>query len=486
MKQLIEHTLVVTLNDKGEVIEDGALVIEGNRLEYVGPTSQLPPLNFDRILDGRPFIALPGLVNAHCHSPANLFRGLMPARPLEIWRAYWRAALRACGDRAFYASALLGAMEMLKTGSTTVLDHFFGNQKSRFTGAGQAIRAMRDLGLRHVVALTLSDRSYEETIPLDSPEGDTRGEVGRMSRAETRETRAWLDECAAFIVELNEPEKLTTCCPGPSAVQRCTDELLRGTAELSQRFGVPLHLHLAESRSQQIMGPRLYGTSLLRHLDDLGIVQPNLTLAHSIWIENEDVECIAKRGATPVHNPASNLRLGSGLAPIPAFVAAGAHIALGSDGACSNDNQNMFDAMRLAALIHNTRDHDYRKWMTPLQVLRMATREGARAFGIDTGTLQPGCLADVVLLRRNTAAFTPMNDVVAQLVFCENGSSVDTVFVNGETVVQGGRLTRMTDEEVLGCVREVYAPMVPAIRKELEDAATMEPSLSQMYFRVFT
>ena len=485
MKLLIEHALIVTMNERDEVIEDGSLAIDGNRLQYVGPASGCPREDRDRIVDGSRFIAIPGLIDAHNHSPANIFRGLMPARPLEIWRAYWRAALRACGDDMFYVSALLGGMEMLKTGCTTTMDHFFGNQASRYTGAGEAIRAMRDLGLRHVVALTVTDRPYESTVPMDAPREETSAEVSRMTGAETRGTRAWLDEIEAFIDELHDPGGLTTCCPGPSAVQRCTDDLLQGVAAISERRGVPLHIHLAETRSQSLMGPKLYGTTLLKHLDDLGVVKPNLSTAHSLWIEPEDVEIIVERGATPVHNPASNLRLGSGLAPIPAFLAAGGRVAVGADGACSNDSQNMFDAMRLAALIHNTRDHDYRHWITARQALSMTTRWGARAFGLDCGVLEPGRLADVVLLNRDTPAFTPLNDVVTQLVFCENGSSVDTVLVNGEMVVEGGRLTKMDETEVLAEVNRLYEPLRPAIRKEMEDAAVMEPSLAEMYFKVF-
>ncbi len=485
MKQLIEHALIVTMNERDEVIEDGSLVVDGNRLRYVGPASGCPGEDFDRVIDGGRFIAIPGLVDAHNHSPANIFRGLMPARPLEIWRAYWRAALRACGDELFYVSALLGGMEMLKTGCTTNLDHFFGNQNSRYTGAGEAIRAMRDLGLRHIVPLTVTDRPYEATIPLNAARGETGDEVSRMTQAETKETRGWLDEIEAFMDELHDPDRLTTCCPGPSAVQRCTDELLLGAAAISERWNVPLHIHLAETKSQSLMGPKLYGTSLLKHLDELGVVKPNLSTAHSLWIEPEDVEIIVERGATPVHNPASNLRLGSGLAPIPDFLAAGGRVALGADGACSNDSQNMFDAMRLAALIHNTRDHDFNHWITARQALSMTTRWGARAFGIDCGVLEPGRLADIALLKRDTPAFTPLNDVITQLVLCENGSSVDTVLVNGEVVVEGGRLTKMDEAEILAEVNRLYDPLRPAIEKEMQDAAVMEPPLAEMYFRVF-
>ena len=484
MTLLIQHVLLVTLNDRDEVIEDGSLVVEGRWLKYAGPAAKAPSGPFDRVIDGCRLIAMPGLVNAHCHSPANLFRGLLSSRPLEIWRNYYRATLRAMKEEDFYASALLGAMEMLKSGATTVLDHFFGNQAVRFMGAGEAIRAMRALGLRHVIAFTLSDKRYEETVPLDKPTTALPPEIQRMTQSETRETRAWLEECKAFVTEYHEPEHLTTCCPGPSAVQRCTDELLTGAAEISRRQNLPLHIHLAETKAQKIMGQRLYGRSLLQHLESLGVLGANLSLAHSIWIETEDIGLFAKSGVTAIHNPASNLRLGSGLAPVPQLLAAGVHVALGSDGAASNDGQNMFDAVRLASLIHNPGLADFRMWVTPAQALRMATREGARAFGLPAGVLAPDHLADIVLLRRDTTAFTPLNNVLHQLAFCENGSSVDTVIADGEIVVEGGRLTRIKEEEILTLATESLERLRPAVQVEMLAAQAMEPTLADMYFRV--
>jgi 5-methylthioadenosine/S-adenosylhomocysteine deaminase len=485
VKTLIRNAVVVTMNEQNDVIDNGSVVADGNRLSYVGPSEWTPQGPFDRTIDAGRMIAMPGMVNAHCHSPANLVRGMMPSKPLEIWRAYYRASLRDMRDEDFYASALLGGMEMLKAGATTVLDHFFGNQACPYMGAGAAILAMRDLGLRHVVALTLSDKNYEETIPLGESASNLADEVKRMSASEAKATQAWLDECAAFIDTFHHPEKLTVCCPGPSAVQRCTDELLTGAAELARKKNLPLHIHLAETKAQAVMGKRLYGTSLLQHLASIGVLGPNVSLAHSIWIEPADIELLANSGATPVHNPASNLRIGSGLAPVKGFLAAGVNVALGTDGSASNDGQNMFDALRLAALIHNQAGSNFNEWVTPTHALIMATRNGARAFGLDAGALAPGKLADLVLLRRDTPAFTPLNDAMSQLVFCENGSGVDTVIVNGEVVVEGGRSTKVDEQEVLRLAAHARARLDPSIQREMQAARTMEPALAEMYFRVF-
>ncbi len=431
MKTLIRNVVIVTMNEQNEVVESGAIAIDGNRISYVGPAQWTPPGPFDRTIDGDRLIAMPGMVNAHCHSPANLVRGMIPSKPLEIWRAYYRASLRGMRDEDFYASALLGGMEMLKNGATIVLDHFFGNQSCRFMG------------------------------------------------------KAWLDECEAFIETFHAPEKLTTACPGPSAVQRCTDELLSRSAEMARKRNLPLHIHLAETKAQSVVGRQMYGTSLLKHLDALGALDINVSLAHSIWIDDDDVALLARRGATPVHNPASNLRIGSGLAPVRQFLSAGVNIGLGTDGSASNDGQNMFDAMRLVALIHNRAGTDFNQWVTSVQALSMATRNGARALGFDAGVLAPGKLADVVLLKRDTPAFTPLNDVMNQLVFCQNGSSVDTVLVNGETVVEAGRLTKVEETEVLRLAGHARQRLDPSIQEEMDAAKTMESSLSEMYFRIF-
>jgi 5-methylthioadenosine/S-adenosylhomocysteine deaminase len=485
MKLLIRGVCIVTMNEELEIIAPGSIVIDGNRLSYVGPVQSAPSGPFERSIEGGRMIAMPGLINSHCHSPANLVRGMMPSKPLEIWRAYYRASLRDMREEDFYASAILGGMEMLKTGTTTVLDHFFGNQACRFMGAGAAIQAMRDLGLRHVVALTLSDRNYEETIPLGSAAASVGDEIKRMSQSEAKATHAWLDDCEAFIETFHAPDKLTTACPGPSAVQRCTDELLVESAQMARRKSLPMHIHLAETKAQQLMGRQLYGTSLLQHLESLNVLDSNLSLAHSIWIDEGDVELFAGRGVTAVHNPASNLRLGSGLAPVKRYLAAGARVALGTDGAASNDGQNMFDAIRLSTLIHNQAGTDFAQWTSPWQALTMATVNGARAFGLDAGVLATGKLADVTLLRRNTPAFTPLNDVTGQLVFCENGSSVDTVIVNGEIVVESGRLTCMDEQEVLALAIKARERIDPSIQRELAAAKSMEPALAEMYARVF-
>ena len=483
MRLLISNAAVVTVNDHDDILEDAALVIDGQWIRYVGPGHLAPPGPYDRTLDAGRMVCVPGFINAHCHSPANLRRGLLPGRPLEIWLFQQRSVSGHMEPEDYYAAALLGAMEMLKTGTTTVLDHFPTSQAVPFHGAAEAIQAMRELGIRHLMALTLSDKAFAETIPLEKVEISRLGPTANLRGGAIRDAKTWLSVCERFISDHHNPDRLTSCCPGPSAVQRCSDELLVGAARLARQGGMPLHMHLAETAAQKVMGLRLYGTSLVGHLHDLDILGPNVSLAHSVWVDQEDIDRIAASGAVPVHNPASNLRLGSGLAPLSQMLSSGVQVALGTDGAASNDGQNMFDAMRLASLIHNPAIADYERWITPLQVLRMATRWGAQAVGLPIGALASGRLADIVLLKRDAPSFTPLNDVVRQLVFCENGSSVDTVIVNGEVVVEEGRLVRTREERILEMAERSARRLQAGRGKEASAASDEETVLRDMYLR---
>src|ERR1051325_1294233 len=189
MKTLIENALIVTMNDYDEIIDRGSIICDRGKISFVGPWQWTPQGPFDQTIDADRMIAMPGMVNSHCHSPANLVRGMLASRPLEIWRAYYRASLRDMREEDFYASALLGGLEMLKSGATTVLDHFAGSAACRFMGAGAAIQAMRDLGLRHVASLTVTDKNYEDTIPLGQADASLNDEIKRMSANEAKTTQ---------------------------------------------------------------------------------------------------------------------------------------------------------------------------------------------------------------------------------------------------------------------------------------------------------
>jgi 5-methylthioadenosine/S-adenosylhomocysteine deaminase len=348
-RTLIHDATILTADSEDRVLDPGDLVIEGDRLAWIGPASEDGPQrrgDFEERIDGRRLVVIPGLINAHTHTYATLFKGSYERMPLDLWLVAMRAPTRALSEELLYLSSLVSAVEMLKTGTTTALDHFFGNPALPASGIGAEVRAMQKAGLRHSVAFVVMDMPWQDTLPLS---GDAlAGAQAAASDVTSRETAQAIDGAEAFIAEHHRRHPLTTCLVGPSAAHRCSDDLLRQSRALANRTGTGIHLHLAEAKSHAIRNRQLFGDSLVGRLDRLGVLGPDVSMAHGVWLEDDELDRIARSGATIVHNPASNLKLGSGVARVREMWARGVNVAVASDGPCSSDNFNMFEALRLA------------------------------------------------------------------------------------------------------------------------------------------
>jgi guanine deaminase len=237
----------------------------------------------------------------------------------------------------------------------------------------------------------------------------------------------------------------------PTIPLHCSDELLIAHRDLAREYDVSLHMHLAESKVQAVSGITRYGKTLTAHLDALGLLSPQFTAAHAVWLDRDDIQRLADNGAGVAHNPGSNLRLGAGIAAVHDMVQAGVTIGIGTDGANCSDNQNMFEAMRLASFVSRVRNVDYEAWLGTDQALVMATEGSAKTLGFDAdiGRLAPGYKADIVFLDLNHVNYLPLNDPTHQLVHTEDGSAVDSVVIDGEIVLWQGRFTQVN----LGAVR---------------------------------
>jgi guanine deaminase len=467
---LIHDAVIVTVDPEDRVLQPGDLVIDGERIAYVGPSQPDAPHRqgrFARRIDGSRSVIIPGLVNAHTHTYATLFKGSLEQMPLDLWLVAMRAPTRALDAGLLELSTSLAAVEMARTGTTTALDHFFGNPELPGAGIEAEIRAMRRVGLRHAVATVLMDMSWEETLPFDPAAlAAAKAAADDVTR---RETAQGLDGAAAFIETYHGRHPLTTCLIGPSAAHRCSDELLRGCRELADRTGTGIHLHLGEAKSHALRNREIFGETLVGRLDRVGLLGPDVSMAHGVWLTDGELDLVARSGASIVHNPASNLKLGSGVARVREMRRRGVNVAVATDGPCSSDNLNMFEALRLAGLLHTSNQVDPDEWPSAREVFRMATIDAARAVGLagEVGSLEVGKRADLVILSRESVAWAAFNDPFVQLVFTENGSSVDQVFVNGVEVVAGGRTTGL-DEYALyrevDAARRFLQPAVEAAR----------------------
>ena len=416
------------------------VLVDGDRIVAVGPGLAAPP-DAAR-LDAAGKLVVPGLINAHTHAHNNLIKGVADSVTLELFLNTGPAMYLGRTHEEQYLSALLGAVEMVKTGCTSAYDLFMALPSPSIESVEAVVRAYADAGVRALVAPAVADLLFYEWVPglMDALPDGLRKEVERRRPAAgpdilkvVREGLLRFHDTAGGRVRL---------AVAPTIPAQCTDDFLLASRRLADEFGVGLHTHLAESKVQALSGRRRYGRSLTRHLHDVGILGPRFTAAHAVWLDADDIALMADTGSSVAHNPASNMKVASGIAPVAEMLARGVNVALGTDGSGASDNQNMFEALRFAALLSKVRSPDYPGWLTAEQTLRMATTGGAHALGLGDrlGQVAPGYLADLVLVNLDSIYLRPLNHAARQLVFCETGGGVETVLVGGRVVVEGGRV----------------------------------------------
>jgi cytosine/adenosine deaminase-related metal-dependent hydrolase len=479
----ISAGVVVSANDRMEVWQPGYVIVRDGLIAEAGP-GQGPDGDFEQTLNVPDKIVMPGLVNAHAHSPSNLLKGLWAQLPLEIWRQHIRAGWREYSDEAIYVSAQLGLIEMIRTGCTSVMDHFFTGSPSPYMGAMHAVAAMADAGMRGGLALTLSDQQYDRTVGLDKSalSQGAQEEVARISQLEGKTS---LDDFVRFAAEARQRTHLVTPIVGPSAPHRCSEGQLQRCAEVARELDTMVHMHVCETKGQFLQGKNLFGCSPVAYLDRIGVLNERLSMAHCVWLTDDDIERVAARGTIVIHNPASNGKLGSGRMRFDDMLRRKVRVGLATDGSGSNDTQNMFESMRMAGILHNRPSHDYRDWPAPEQVLRAATSQSAYAlgFGGKSGMVQARQCADLLFLSLNSFPFVPLNDVIKQLVYCENGISVTDVMIDGRWVLQKGKLVTMDETALYEKARRLRDEMDARVQEQFRRTRELEPALREAYLR---
>lgn len=347
------------------------------------------------------------------------------------------------------------------------------------------LEAYRDLGIR-------------ATVAIDQPELPEADKLPFLSERAPRALRLRLEEPPAVgrerMLELNrwllstwhgaERGRLRAAV-SISAPQRVSPDYFAALEQLSRDHGVPLFAHMLETKVQRVLAdeqPRFGGRSLVRYTADLGLLNERTNVIHVVWVDDDDLRLIAEHGSTIVHNPVSNLRLGSGVMPFARVRDHGIPVALGSDEAITDDAVNLWAIAKAAGLVHNITGEDPDRWPPAREVLRCLWEGGARAMlrGDELGAVRPGALADLVLLDLHSLTFTPLNDVPGQLVYCENGSSVRLTMVGGQIVVQDGRVMTVDEPALLAEAREVFAKRMPALRAAAAQAKGLDPYYRDM------
>lgn len=425
---LITNGRVVTMDTEGRVIENGAVAVTGDRITDIGPMSGFSNGNALKIIDARGGVIMPGLINTHTHAAMTCFRGLADDMALMTWlHDHIFPAEARLDDHKVHAGSLLACAEMILSGTTCFADMYL------FEDAVAA--AAKQAGMRAVVGEVLYDFPSPCYGPIEEGFAYTENLI-----------RKWRDD------------PLITVAVEPHSPYLCAPDLLVRAAGIAHSHGAPLIMHVAETRSEDRTIHDRYGKSPVAHLADIGVLSPRLLACHCVTVTEADMALLAAHEVKVSHNPESNMKLASGIAPVPGLLTAGVCVGLGTDGPTSNNNLDLFSEMDTAAKIHKVNTLDPAV-LPAATVLKMATIDAARALGLSdvTGSLEIGKKADVIIIDTNKPHLTPMYHVYSHLVYAAGGHDVTTAIINGRLVMENRRLLTLDVEKTMRDVRQIAA-----------------------------
>jgi 5-methylthioadenosine/S-adenosylhomocysteine deaminase len=419
---IIQADYVLTMDADLAVIEDGAVAVKGGRIAAVGKADEIGKrYTAAKVIGGKGKVAFPGFVNTHTHAAMVYFRGLADDLPLKVWleEHIWPAEGRWLSPEFVSDAVELACLEMLRGGITTYADMYF------FSDSGA--RATKKIGMRAVIGAGV----------VDFPTSTGRNADDYLANAER------------LIMEWRNDELIVPSVADHSAYA-CSPETLQKSAELAGRYGVPLQIHLSETGWEVGEVLSRYNKRPVVHLASLGLLNENLIAAHCVWLEPEEIELLAATKTGVSHCIESNLKLASGIAPVPRMLKAGIHVSFGTDGAASNNDLNILSEMSTAAKVHKAVSGDPTA-LSAKQAMLMATRWGAEALNLGnmTGSLEAGKTADIVLADLHKPHLMPIYDIYSHIVYSMNASDVETVVVAGRVVLDNRSLTTADESEIM-------------------------------------
>jgi 5-methylthioadenosine/S-adenosylhomocysteine deaminase len=435
---IVYNAIVVTMDAGSRVIPRGAVAINGRDIVAVDTAEAIAAMYSGKeTLDARGQIVLPGLINTHTHAPMVLYRGLGDDLALMDWlqKYIFPAEAKTVSREFVRAGTRLAALEMIQSGTTTYADmYYFEEEIGRVT---------RDAGLRAVLGQTI----------IQFPVPDAKTPEAGLAR-----TEAFLKEFAA--------DELIVPAVAPHAMYTLDAKTLKAARVMADQYKVPLLIHLAETQDEAKASLEKHKLSPTRYLESLGFWGPRTLAAHAVWLDAEDIQILAKHRVGVSHNPESNMKLASGVAKVPAMRSAKIHVGLGTDGAASNNDLDMFEAMRQTAFLHKLTTGDPRA-LPATEVLAMGTIEGARALQMEDrlGSLEPGKRADLLVVSMEGARQTPMYDPVSHLVYVARGTDVQTTIVNGKVLMRDRKVLTLDERAVIKEANTYAAKVRAAVGK---------------------
>jgi len=490
-RTVIENAHVLTCDAQWTEHARANILIENGDIVAVGPDARFEgEAPIEETIDATGLLAIPGLINAHFHSPANLMKGSLPGYPLEVFMLYEVPPLsdRPPPPELVRVRTLLGAIEMLKLGITAVQDDAFFTPYPDLPSIDALMQAYDDCGIRASAALDQPNVIEHEKYPFlyDLLPEDERRRIEAAPILPADELLALYDHLIdRWHGAAGGRLRAAVSCSAP---QRVTEGYFAALSDLSRSHDLPFFIHILETKLQRVLGDQKYGKSLVQHVRDLGFLDHHVNVIHGIWIDEDDMAAIAEADAVIAHNPVCNLRLGSGVMPFRRIRDHGITVCLGTDEALADDSINLWSAVKMAGLIHNIGHVDYQAWPSAREILSCVFRGGARAMGLEQriGCLAPGFAADIALLDLDSLAFTPLNDLERQLVYCEHGGSVRLAMVDGVVVMRDGRILSVDEAAIKSEARELMLEHEPILRQAAEHARTLEPYYRAMYLRAAT
>jgi 5-methylthioadenosine/S-adenosylhomocysteine deaminase len=454
------------------------ILIENGEITKIGPGLDAP--GGVELLDAEGMLVFPGLINAHMHSGENFNPGLYENLPLDLWFVHSHQVTRVepLSPDGIYARTMLGAVLMLRSGTTACVDFLFEAPEITLDTLEPVVQAYRDVGMRATILLGVADKPFAESLPLAN------GAAAAAREAAPPTLESIMQLAGAAVDRWHEPDGLIGIGLGPSAPQRCSRELLEQTLDFARRRSLVWQTHVLETKSQAYTSRRWHDQSFIELLAGRGMLGPETTLVHTVWLSDRDIALMADTRTTAVHCLLSNLRLGDGVARLPALRDAGVRVALGTDGRGCDETLDMLELAKMTALVHKARGGDYTRWPTAAEALDMCTSAASvcTGHGERLGRIETGTKGDLILLPVDSPALTPLHDPVRQLVYGVPSGDIRTVVVDGRIVVADGKPVGV-DLAALTAQAGPYAEDSLAGERPA-DAAVLESMVDEMYREV--